>query len=66
MFICSCKAVTDRTIKATLAAGARCPEAVSEMCGAGSMCGGCRPAIRKLIEGTVDVRTTDDRATSAA
>lgn len=49
MFICSCKAVTDRTIAATLAAGAQCPEDVARMCEAGSKCGGCVPVIEQML-----------------
>ena len=50
MFICSCKAVTDRTVHAAVAAGASCPEEIAAMCGAGSRCGGCWPALERILE----------------
>lgn len=50
MFICSCKAVTDRTVHAAVAAGASCPDQIAAMCGAGSRCGGCLPVLERILE----------------
>ena len=50
MYVCSCRAVTDRTVDATIAAGAGSIEAVADMCGAGSRCGGCWPELQRLID----------------
>jgi bacterioferritin-associated ferredoxin len=50
MIVCSCLAVTDRTIGAALAAGASCVDAIAEKCGAGGRCGGCWPELQRLIE----------------
>ena len=50
MLICHCQAVNERTITASILAGARCTEEVAEMCGAGAQCGGCLPAIEELLE----------------
>jgi len=49
MFVCSCRAVTDRTVDAVLASGATCIEDVAERCGAGSRCGGCWPELERLL-----------------
>lgn len=49
MYLCSCRAVTDRTILASIAAGARTPQDLAAMCGAGSRCGGCWPALAELL-----------------
>ena len=49
MLLCSCRGVSDRTIKATVAAGAESPDEVARLCGAGSVCGGCVPAIEELL-----------------
>ena len=49
MFVCSCHAVTDRTVKAAVAAGAHDVEAVADLCGAGSGCGGCWPELERLL-----------------
>ena len=50
MLICHCRAVNERTVTATILAGAECTEEVAEMCGAGAKCGGCLPAIEELLE----------------
>lgn len=41
MFVCICRAVTDRQIDVAISAGARTGEAVGEMTGAGTGCGSC-------------------------
>jgi bacterioferritin-associated ferredoxin len=50
VLICHCRAVNDRAVVAAIAAGARAPEDLASMCGAGSRCGGCVPALRDLLE----------------
>lgn len=50
MLICHCKRVSDRDIRTAIREGARNAESVGEACGAGTCCGGCRPAIDELIE----------------
>lgn len=49
MYVCSCKAVTDRTIDAAIAAGARTPREIAERCRAGSRCGGCWPELERML-----------------
>jgi len=49
MFVCSCRAVTDRTVDACIAGGADCIEELAERCGAGSRCGGCWPELERLL-----------------
>jgi bacterioferritin-associated ferredoxin len=49
MFVCSCRAVTDRTVDATIASGATCIEEIAERCGAGGRCGGCWPELERLL-----------------
>ena len=50
MFVCSCRAVTDRTVHAAIVSGATCIEEIAERCGAGSRCGGCWPELERLVE----------------
>jgi bacterioferritin-associated ferredoxin len=50
MLICHCKAVNDQTIRAAVMAGASDIDALAGMCGAGSRCGGCIPAVIDLLE----------------
>ncbi len=49
MIVCSCRTVTDRTVGAAIASGARGVEDLAERCGAGSRCGGCWPELERLI-----------------
>lgn len=49
MRICHCMAVSDRTIRAAVRDGAESLDAVARACGAGSMCGGCRPAVADVM-----------------
>jgi bacterioferritin-associated ferredoxin len=49
VYICHCRAVTDRTIRAAIEAGATSAAEVRRRCGAGSVCGGCYPAVRALV-----------------
>ena len=50
MYVCSCEAVTDRTVNAAIAAGARTPADLAGLCSAGSRCGGCWPTLVEMIE----------------
>ena len=49
MIVCHCKAVSDRTVRTVVRAGADTSRQVALACGAGRSCGGCRPAIAELI-----------------
>ncbi len=50
MYVCLCHAVTDREIRDKVAEGATSVEAVMGCTGAGTRCGGCRPAIAALVQ----------------
>lgn len=52
MYICHCRAVTDRTIRAAIQSGAGSVAEVAHRCGAGSRCGGCWPALQELLAET--------------
>ncbi|MCA9606275.1 MAG: (2Fe-2S)-binding protein [Myxococcales bacterium] len=49
MLVCHCHRVNDRTIRDACRSGARTTDEVGEACGAGTGCGGCKPAIEGLI-----------------
>jgi bacterioferritin-associated ferredoxin len=49
MFVCSCRAVSDRTVAAVIASGARTVEEIARRCGAGAQCGGCWPELERLL-----------------
>ena len=50
MLVCHCHAVNDHTIRRCVNDGARSRNEVREACGAGGTCGGCRPAIDRLLD----------------
>ena len=64
MIVCSCHAVTDRTIGAALAAGASSINSIADKCGAGDRCGGCWPELERLI--AAHARPCESAATHAA
>ncbi|MFN2557795.1 MAG: bacterioferritin-associated ferredoxin [Nitriliruptorales bacterium] len=49
MYVCHCRVVTDREVREAIRCGARDVCAIAELCGAGSRCGGCLPALRNLL-----------------
>jgi bacterioferritin-associated ferredoxin len=50
MYVCLCKGVSDRTVKACIREGADTVSEVGRACGAGTDCGSCRGMIRDLLE----------------
>jgi bacterioferritin-associated ferredoxin len=50
MYVCHCRAVSDRVIRAVIADGVAHMEDLATRCGAGSRCGGCRPALQALLD----------------
>ncbi len=50
MYVCLCKAASDRDVKTAIADGARSVDEVGEACGAGTGCGACRPMIHEMLE----------------
>jgi bacterioferritin-associated ferredoxin len=57
MYICHCRAVSDRTIRAEIELGAIDEDDIGERCGAGTSCGSCVDEIRRLChEIRVEVR----------
>jgi bacterioferritin-associated ferredoxin len=54
MYICLCRGVNDRAIRAAIAAGARTRDEVILRTSAGSRCGGCWPALEELLADAAD------------
>lgn len=50
MYVCLCKGVSERAVKACIREGARTLQQVGRACGAGTDCGACRGAVRDLLE----------------
>ena len=68
MLMCHCIGVSDRAVRNAIRGGAQTPDEVGQACGAGSRCGGCRPAIESLIEGESirQFKSDSSRASSAS
>ncbi|MDP8937772.1 MAG: (2Fe-2S)-binding protein [Actinomycetota bacterium] len=49
MYACICRAVTERTVSAAIAAGACSVDDLAAGCGAGSRCGACLPSLHRLL-----------------
>jgi bacterioferritin-associated ferredoxin len=50
VIVCHCKAISDRTIRGVIRRGADSTREIARACGAGRVCGGCRPAIREVLQ----------------
>jgi len=49
VIVCHCHQVSDREIRRAISDGAHSIDAISEICGAGSGCGGCVSEIASLL-----------------
>ncbi len=49
MLVCHCRAVNDRQIEAAALCGASTVREIVSACGAGGVCGGCRPVIEEIL-----------------
>jgi bacterioferritin-associated ferredoxin len=61
MFVCHCRALTDREIDEAIASGARDLDEIGRSCGAGITCGGCCPLLQELLENHFRRETAPDR-----
>jgi bacterioferritin-associated ferredoxin len=50
MYVCICRAVTEREVESAIEQGAKTVQAVTRSCCAGDDCGACRGAIEDMIE----------------
>jgi bacterioferritin-associated ferredoxin len=50
MYVCGCRAVTDRQVHEAVQSGARTAPEVADRCGAGSRCGNCVDLVLAVIE----------------
>jgi bacterioferritin-associated ferredoxin len=50
MFVCLCRGVCDREVRAAIVGGAKSCDEVGDACGAGTGCGACRPMIRNMLD----------------
>jgi bacterioferritin-associated ferredoxin len=50
MLVCHCKGLTDRDVRGAIESGACTRREIARQCGAGSVCGGCRPLLDELLD----------------
>jgi bacterioferritin-associated ferredoxin len=50
MYVCSCRATTDREVARAIDGGATTIDDISRACGAGDGCGGCWPTLQHLLD----------------
>jgi bacterioferritin-associated ferredoxin len=50
VIVCHCQAVNDQQLRRTVREGADTPKKVASRCGAGRLCGDCRPLIDQILE----------------
>ena len=50
MIVCHCRAVSDRTIRASVREGACTLDAVAAETGASTCCGGCEPTVSHILD----------------
>jgi bacterioferritin-associated ferredoxin len=50
MLVCHCKGVSEREVRSAIQSGACTRRDIARECGAGSVCGGCRPLLDELID----------------
>jgi bacterioferritin-associated ferredoxin len=53
MVICHCEVVSDRTVDAAIASGARSVDDITARCHAGGGCGGCHHMLQALLDATL-------------
>ncbi len=63
MIVCVCRGVSDRTVRALIAAGAQTRDEVRKACGASTECGKCCAMLAELLE---DGRGTHYRGMSVS
>jgi bacterioferritin-associated ferredoxin len=59
MIVCSCRGVSDRTIRAVMARGASSIEELTAQCGAANHCRGCWPELERLLASYPSDRDAD-------
>ena len=56
MVVCHCKGISDRHVRRAVREGASSRGQVARSCGAGTVCGGCVPAIDEIVQGEIEAQ----------
>ena len=65
MYVCHCRAVTGRAVRAAIASGARSIADITASCHAGRGCGGCWHMLQAYLDALVGADASADGADSA-
>lgn len=65
MIVCHCRAVSDRTIRASIRGGATTLDDVAAETGASTCCGGCEPTVTQLLDEELGAGTAATTAGSS-
>jgi bacterioferritin-associated ferredoxin len=49
MFVCSCRVVSDQSVRRVIDTGAQTVDEITARCGAGGVCGACRPTLERIL-----------------
>jgi bacterioferritin-associated ferredoxin len=60
MYLCHCRAVTGRAVRAAIASGARNIEDIKDSCNAGLGCGGCLRMLQAYLDASLGVNKSAD------
>jgi bacterioferritin-associated ferredoxin len=60
MYLCHCRAVTGRAVRAAIASGARSIEDIKDTCHAGLGCGGCLRMLQAYLDASLGVNKSAD------
>lgn len=63
MWVCHCRAVTDSNVRQAIEAGAADETEIGRLCGAGTKCGSCHDALRRLCDESRELVTRETRET---
>jgi bacterioferritin-associated ferredoxin len=66
MYVCLCRAVCERRVGEAIGQGASTVEAVGQMTGAGTDCGGCHRTIARALSRAGALRTSPDKGCDVA
>ena len=66
MIVCHCNGISDRTLRRSIRSGVTTLSGLRQICGAGSCCGSCTPALRNLLQKEASREAREESTTEPA